>query len=278
MKKRITKGEYNLAEETKKREGKYVLWEIIQIISNKLVPWPAVKSAKIIEICKNISIQRGRRTAEVFFWLSYRHYHKWCLGSSQAEILTLWRRRSFGEIRRLSWAKYHTQPFLDKRMSWPSAQEKEQNGLGNFFRTLTSEICHLQLGTPFHKRPAVLELGSLEKVASRSHHLQFHHSLPAASLGANLKRPSVCSMIKTRNSARAQFISSSPKLVRIFVHVGYFILNICCCSMSVALLALSFDLFLIVAFIACIRSRSTTWDKNRNKQTNKPIIFNNLVI
>ena len=142
-----------------------------------------------------------------------------------------------------------------------------------FFRTLTSEICHLQLGTPFHKRPAVLELGSLEKVASRSHHLQFHHSLPAASLVPTWR----CSMIKTRNFARAQFISSSPKLVRIFVHVGYFILNICCCSMSVALLALSFDLFLIVAFIACIRSKSTTWDKNRNR-TNKPIIFNNLVI
>ena len=124
-----------------------------------------------------------------FFWLSCRHYHKWCSGSSQAEILTLWRRRSFGEIRRLSWAKYHTQPFLDKRMSWPSAQEKEQNGLGNFFRTLTSEICHLQLGTHFHKRPAVLELGSLEKVASRSHHLQFHPSLPAASLVPTWRDP-----------------------------------------------------------------------------------------
>ena len=43
-------------------------------------------------------------------------------------------------------------------------------------------ICHLQLCTPFHNRPAVSEVGSLEKAASRSHHLQFHHSLPAASL------------------------------------------------------------------------------------------------
>ena len=75
------------------------------------------------------------------------------------------------------------------RMSWPSAQEKEQNGLGKFFRTLTSKICHLQLGTPFHNRPAVLELGSLEKVASRSHHLQFHHSLPAASLVPTWRDP-----------------------------------------------------------------------------------------
>ena len=148
--------------------------------------------------------------------------------------------------------------FLGQAHAMTISPGERAEWVGKIFRTLTSKICHLQLGTPFHKRPAVLELGSLEKVASRSHHLQFHHSLPAASLGANLKRPSVCSMIKTRNSARAQFISSSPKLVRIFVHVGYFVLNICCCSMSVALLALSFDLFLIVAFIACIRSRSTT--------------------
>ena len=56
-----------LAEETKKREGKrgkYVLWEIIQIISNKLEPRRG--SQQKLGICKNISIQRGRRAAEVF--------------------------------------------------------------------------------------------------------------------------------------------------------------------------------------------------------------------
>ena len=124
-----------LAEETKKREGKrgkYVLWEIIQIISNKLEPWPAGQSAKTIGICKNISIQRGRRAAEVF-------------SDSLAGIIINDVR---GVVRRKSWhydvkdhlGKCHTQPFLDKRMSWPSAQEKEQNGLGTFWsETFLSE-------------------------------------------------------------------------------------------------------------------------------------------
>ena len=38
--------------------------------------------------------------------------------------------------------------------------------------------------------------------------------------------------------------------------IGYLILNICCCSMSLALFFLSFDLSLIVAFIACIKRSS----------------------
>ena len=59
------------------------------------------------------------------------------------------------------WYMYHTQPLLDKSVSWPSAQEMERNGLGIFFHTLTSRICHLQLGTLFHNRPTVSELESL---------------------------------------------------------------------------------------------------------------------
>ena len=144
-----------LAEETKKREGKrgkYVLWEIIQIISNKLEPWPAGQSAKTIGICKNISIQRGRRTAEVF--------SDSLAGIIINDVREVVRRKSwhydvedhFGEIRRLSWAKYHTQPFLDKRMSWPSAQGKEQNGLGTFWSetSLSEKLFLLQYNlSPF---------------------------------------------------------------------------------------------------------------------------------
>ena len=61
----------------------------------------------------------------------------------------------------IPWVIYHTQPLLDKSVSWPSAQEMERNGLGIFFHTLTSRICHLQLGTPFHNSPSVSELESL---------------------------------------------------------------------------------------------------------------------
>ena len=142
-----------LAEETKKREGKrgkYVLWEIIQIISNKLEP-PRGSQQKL-GICKNISIQRGRRAAEVF--------SDSLAGIIINDVRGVVRRKSwhydvedhFGEIRRLSWAKYHTQPFLDKRMSWPSAQEKEQNGLGTFWSetSLSEKLFLLQYNlSPF---------------------------------------------------------------------------------------------------------------------------------
>ena len=137
-----------LAEETKKREGKrgkYVLWEIIQIISNKLEPRRGSQQ-KLSGFAKTFPFSEADAQLR-FFWLSCRHYH-----NSQAEILTLWRRRSFGEIRRLSWAKYHTQPFLDKRMSWPTAQGKEQNGLGTFWSetSLSEKLFLLQYNlSPF---------------------------------------------------------------------------------------------------------------------------------
>ena len=136
-----------LAEEKKKREGKrgkYVLWEIIQIISNNLEPRPG---------------------SHQNFWDLQNLFHsamptrKQGFSDSLAGIII--RRRSCGEIRCLPWVIYHTQPLLDMSVSWPSALEMERNGLGIFFHTLTSRICHLQLGTPFHNRPTVSELESL---------------------------------------------------------------------------------------------------------------------
>ena len=142
----------------------------------KLAGTPAGQPAKISGFAKSFAFSDANMQTRFSDFLAGIIINDvW--GVVRSEILTL----SFGEIHRLSWVIYHTQPFLDRSMSWPSAQEIKRNGLGIFFHTLTSRICHLQLCTPFHNRPAVSEVGSLEKAASRSHHLQFHHSLPAAS-------------------------------------------------------------------------------------------------
>ena len=198
----------------------------------KLAGTPAGQPAKISGFAKSFAFSDANMQTRFSDFLAGIIINDvW--GVVRLEILTL----SFGEIHRLSWVIYHTEPFLDRSMSWPSAQEIKRNGLGIFFHTLTSRICHLQLCTPFHNRPAVSEVGSLEKAASWSHHLQFH---PGSLSNADLKRLSVCSIIKTRNFAREQFISSSLKLERIFVQMGYLILNICCCSMLLALFALTY--------------------------------------
>ena len=148
----------------------------------KLAGTPAGQPAKISGFAKSFAFSDANMQTRFSDFLAGIIINDvW--GVVRSEILTL----SFGEIHRLSWVIYHTQPFLDRSMSWPSAQEIKRNGLGIFFHTLTSRIYHLQLCTPFHNRPAVSEVGSLEKAASRSHHLQFHHSLPAASLSLTWK-------------------------------------------------------------------------------------------
>ena len=145
--------------------------------------------------------------------------------------------------------------------------------VGKIFRTLTSKICHLQLGTPFHNRPAVLELGSLEKVASRSHHLQFHHSLPAASLVPTWRDP-----LYVRWSRREILREHNLFLHRRNLWEFSSMWDTSSWTSAAARCQWHFWPGALTYFWSWPSLLASGRDKNRNKQTNKPIIFNNLVI